>query len=306
MTKLTLLTHNDDLTPFNAEFLETIWLDYFNIELYNPKKTYDKKSTIVVNGRFKDPSWSKQLNAEGYKTIVDSLGELWSPQQPQLSYDAYVCKFAAWERYLKCFWWSWAGYDTYIPKKDFKKIALMPLRMKRVERDQLIKAMEPYLDNMYYSYVALGKTLPNELYTTDSSMFQESTNYDWYDHTYFSIVCETFVSANEKFISEKSFKPIAFYHPFITLAPPNTLIFLKEMGFETFNNLFDESYDEEPNYIKRISRLVENVKNFNCVPYDNLTLEKLEYNRNRFFDKDLCKAKIIEEVINPILEYAET
>ena len=78
------------------------------------------------------------------------------------------------------------------------------------------------------------------------------------------------------------------------------------MGFETFNNLFDESYDEEPNYIKRISRLVENVKNFNCVPYDNLTLEKLEYNRNRFFDKDLCKAKIIEEVINPILEYAET
>ena len=55
----------------------------------------------------------------------------------------------------------------------------------------------------------------------------------------------------------------------------------------TFDNLFDESYDKELDYLKRIAILLENVKNYNCVPYDNFTLGKLEYNRKNAQNRTL-------------------
>ena len=45
-------------------------------------------------------------------------------------------------------------------------------------------------------------------------------------------------------ITEKPFKPLLCFQPFIVLGPVGALQLIREYGFETFPGLFDESYDE--------------------------------------------------------------
>ena len=45
------------------------------------------------------------------------------------------------------------------------------------------------------------------------------------------------------FFSEKTFKPIATCTPFIMVAAPKSLETLKKLGYETFHDIIDESYD---------------------------------------------------------------
>jgi len=64
-----------------------------------------------------------------------------------------------------------------------------------------------------------------------------------YEKSYISVVTESHFNEKSSFISEKSFKPIINYHPFIILGETGVLSQLKNMGYQTFPELFDETYD---------------------------------------------------------------
>lgn len=82
----------------------------------------------------------------------------------------------------------------------------------------------------------------------------------YYEDTYFSIVTETLGWKDASYggvttgraISEKTFKPILLKHPFMIISLPGTLQLLKDLGYRTFNECIDESYDNEQDDSKRI------------------------------------------------------
>ena len=82
-----------------------------------------------------------------------------------------------------------------------------------------------------------------------------------------------------------------------------TLAYLHELGFETFENLFDESYDLVEDQPTRLARIVDNVQNFKETAYDPLTLAKLEHNHNLFYNTQRVEQMLIADVVNPILDY---
>ena len=58
------------------------------------------------------------------------------------------------------------------------------------------------------------------------------------------IVTETIFDTDAVgYITEKSFKPFVLKQPFVMFAPAYTLATLKDMGFQTFDSYWDESYD---------------------------------------------------------------
>jgi len=65
--------------------------------------------------------------------------------------------------------------------------------------------------------------------------------------------------------SEKTLKAISHYKPFILVAPPHTLKYLKEnYGFKTFSDFWDESYDQEEmlsERMKKILALIDEIDN---------------------------------------------
>jgi len=76
------------------------------------------------------------------------------------------------------------------------------------------------------------------------------------------IVTETHVNNSSMFISEKTYKPMRIGLPFIILGNVGTLKALKELGFKTFSEWIDESYDLDLPLEERCSIIVKEIKKF--------------------------------------------
>lgn len=78
-----------------------------------------------------------------------------------------------------------------------------------------------------------------------------------YDSSLISVVTETNYESEDIFNTEKIFKPIAHRHPFIMVGPYKTLEKLKSMGYKTFSDFWDESYDDIEDPEERLVKIVE-------------------------------------------------
>jgi len=63
------------------------------------------------------------------------------------------------------------------------------------------------------------------------------------DDAFWNIVTETVFYYDKLHLTEKIFKPIVSKQPFMLLAAPGNLAYLKSYGFKTFDSVIDESYD---------------------------------------------------------------
>jgi hypothetical protein len=91
-----------------------------------------------------------------------------------------------------------------------------------------------------------------------------------YIQSYFNITTETRVDQDSLFLSEKIYKPIANYQPFLIVGSQYSLRKLKEDGYRTFNGAIDESYDDVANYADRHAMVMKEVYRL-C----NMSLEEL-------------------------------
>jgi hypothetical protein len=99
---------------------------------------------------------------------------------------------------------------------------------------------------------------------------------DAYKQSYFSIVTETLFYRVGNYISEKTWKPIQHLHPFVIVGRPHTLRFLKNLGFKTFSEFWDESYDEIEEDSLRMEKVYEVIKkllNMSSFEWDLLYLK---------------------------------
>ena len=80
-----------------------------------------------------------------------------------------------------------------------------------------------------------------------------------YYQTNISVVSET--TQNEFFPTEKTYKSLMLGHPFALYGGYHSLKKLRAMGFETFNNSIDESYDNCEFPLERAEELVNSLNN---------------------------------------------
>lgn len=102
----------------------------------------------------------------------------------------------------------------------------------------------------------LPHSLQNEPGSTHSSVSAwTDKNGDAHSNSYFYICSETYVHGEYKSLTEKVFKPIVNFQPFLFMAYPGALKMLRDIGFKTFDGFIDESYDTEPDEVKRMNML---------------------------------------------------
>ena len=66
-----------------------------------------------------------------------------------------------------------------------------------------------------------------------------------YDESWFSAVTETEMLARPQRITEKVLKPLVNFHPMVLFGNPGSLQRVRDYGFVTFDDIVDESYDQE-------------------------------------------------------------
>jgi hypothetical protein len=236
------------------------------------------------------------LRDSGYRVAIDRLWEY-----PEYKKDFYWIEHPVWFRLNESLWWRALGYHQYCPTKSYLYRAFMPMNRSKISRDILFKKTEPLLNQFIWSYQ--GHSLPGDV-SKDFLEWQRFLNPSWYDDTYCSVVAETFV--DRVWTTEKSFKPIGFYHPFVVLSAAGHLKKIKTLGFETFDNIFDESYDTVISIDDRCQIIVDNVSSITVGEYDSETWRRLRHNHNHFFDQTLIETTIHNEIVIPLIEYATT
>lgn len=106
-----------------------------------------------------------------------------------------------------------------------------------------------------------------------------------YEHTACSLISET--NDNDKiFITEKLWKPVLCQQFFIVHGNYLYLQRLREMGFKTFGQYFDESYDLEADPVKRTEKIVELIESLKGFDWKDayLSSKKLrEHNYDLFW-----------------------
>ena len=113
---------------------------------------------------------------------------------------------------------------------------------------------------------------------------------NWHLHqvSYIQVVNESLYHSNKNhmFINEKTFKPIACMQPFVVNGMPGSLKHLQELGFKTFSNWWDESYDLETDYDKRTQKVFQTINDLADLSHKQLIdilidmQDILDYNRN--------------------------
>jgi hypothetical protein len=319
--KIKLLHHSTEYTALTSPTsrVAKIVNEYFDLEYYEPGVHYNPADTVLVVPLFNSDPWWQSFVNEGFKMIIDNIWEtpelvphFWmSTSDPRalspkpVPASAMVLQCPNFFRYNDALNWLSAGYNRYKPQRKSSYKALMLMNRKKKHRTQLVKALGTQLDQCVWSYIEQGKQL-NHADTSDIN-WQRYLNYDWFDQCCISIVAETLAEPpvdRVPFVTEKTWKAVAMQHPFVVLGEPGTLQYLHSLGFETFENLWSEDYDTTQSTKRRIAQIVENVVQYDMAPLDKLTRKKIRHNRDHFFNREIIDQFVMDEIINPIFEYA--
>ena len=118
-----------------------------------------------------------------------------------------------------------------------------------------------------------------------------------YIDTYFSVVTETVCAESRlSFRTEKTAKPLAMGHPFIVASNTGFYRDLHNLGFQTFNHVIDESFDQIDNHQDRMNRIVDIVTDlcqqdlasflqecYNVCKYNQQHLAELQFKERQEF-----------------------
>jgi hypothetical protein len=131
----------------------------------------------------------------------------------------------------------------------------------------------PKLNSIYDTF--LKSVTPDFSYKNFSESTPEFGNYNQHNNTiiqkgFLYITNETMLSCPGIYLSEKSFKGIAVKRPFVMLGPMGNLKKLKEYGFQSFDQWWDESYDNIQDPAERIEAVYKIIHEISQKSIDEL------------------------------------
>jgi len=322
--KLVVLTDRRQWSFSSLPYFLPIVSQYFDFEPYRTDKYYDPSTVFLIMGSVYDAGLARRF--ENYRVIVDlciegffgEWGEVYNIKWPGhcVLYGSYVqnppdnlISVPNFIRYTKTLLNISKGYHTHTPNRNYTKKFLMPIGAKRKWRDQVVKRLDPYLGDAYWSYVRRGTVLPGEPLVQKRYDIWDQTPM-WYNDTCFSVVIESFNgqrlnAETPVFLTEKIYKPISGCQPFMVVGGAGILTYLKSQGFETFDNLFDETYDTETDLEKKLDIIACNIENYVKQPYDAVTLAKIQHNFELFYNLDVTTKGIVTDLVEPIVKFIE-
>lgn len=119
--------------------------------------------------------------------------------------------------------------------------------------------------------------------------------------SFINIVSESLTHQTTVFFSEKIYKPIFVAQPFILMGNPRSLEVLRSQGYKTFSKWWDESYDQELDFYKRMNKIFDVMKEIaswdteKCFEITQQMLPTLIHNFNV-----LMKGETIKKIFNEL------
>lgn len=292
-----MITHSLNVTGICKEKIYFIYGDL------NCNKNIHKD--IIPNINWYGMSYFENATVDSYNDTPDLLGKITEEDflenfnKPKSKYFLYKNRVCRPYRFL-----AYAmTYDRDLLKYSHHSFMDLFNQVEQGGFNQLgeCKDIFPgYLDDLYKK---LRKTdflqsIPKILDAgkEEVELTQWSTTKFYQQDSHFSFVSETVVESGLMFLSEKTFKCILNYHPFILFGNPNTLDYLKSVGYKTFDFVFDESYDNEHHIEKRLEMILDVIE-YTCsgavdhLLYSDQMRDTLIHNHNHLLKRQFEEYK---------------
>ena len=323
MTRIKLLYAQEDYCNFTQFEIANLVRPHFDLVQYQPGTRYNPADTVIMTTfwRAKNPhtAWYRDFQQAGFRILVDHLYDS--------DVDTESRRLSPLMLELRCGNWLWYnsalisaqfGYNQYRPQRDVQYSFIMLMNKIREHKDRVTQDLAPLLPHARWSYVERGRDIGDPGENDPTKIWHLYMSPKWYDTAAFSVVVESWMRTNSWIenpnhpnyrteVSEKIFKPIAYYHPFVCYGSEGTCRYLQREGFETFSNLWSEQYDtilDDNERFQAVTPVVfEAVKNYSTAQYDTLTQQKLAHNHARYFDTALIRQRFQTEIIDVIQEF---
>ena len=115
-------------------------------------------------------------------------------------------------------------------------------------------------DGTFYFKTGVTHSTENVEYFGKSVRLSQIIPAPVYNESAYSIITESFIDNNFTFYTEKITKALLGKRLFIVLSGFKYLENLKKLGFQTFENVIDESYDQIENNEQRFDMAIEQIK----------------------------------------------
>lgn len=238
--------------------------------LQNEKRYYQEKGKlknylVVISAHEGDAELAQEFSdhitfiqmPSMYSWYTDKLGETPPPTPSPLS--KHFLSFnnrATW--YRQALFYAFYKFNL-LPKSYFSYLGTSRAEYTQFNAELETRFTEWYNQNL--DPVGLRNMIPYKLAgDTEVPADISGWNGDWsccdsnlYDTSFCSVITESTDSGafnfgelrndNSTFFTEKTFKAIAMQHPFIVFGNQDNLKYLHDLGFETFSDVIDESYD---------------------------------------------------------------
>lgn len=288
---------------------------YFDVEVYDHTKNYADGTTFVY--RYKDSyDQIKHYNNGKNKFIVDSMWETHFDVDDNFDENtlALICSYTKKQKNIvEVPAWFW--YEEHFSQQD-KKPTRLPFEYEKTHsflmqigddrplRRNFYTGLQSLnlLQNAKYSFLQEGIALEGSVknYDPNNPPFpQRHYEAEWYNRTNFTVIVETYQDQAGVFLTEKTFKPIMYGHPFILYGQPRSLEYLKTLGFKTFNDIFDESYDTITDTNKRHQKIIEAIQKKPTAHCKEI----VQHNFKLFWNRDTVIKKFTKDIIQPILDF---
>ena len=303
--------------------------EYYRLHNYDID-SYDRRFAIVDmrhdNNRLKDNTEfsieferrCKLLHSQGFKFIAATPWESYENISQTTLYPDLKIDHIKWTGGVSWFWSHM--YHKHKHKKynfEHKEKTYDFLYLNKTSRRHRVKMFDKLsaagvLQKSLYTYWP-NKKLPKDyelpwaqdypLYGMDQDIYEKP-----YNDTACSIVSETNDNDTDIFMTEKIWKPIIAQHLFIVHGNYLYLQRLREMGFRTFNNYFEEVYDLDRDPGVRINTIVDVCDRLRDAPWQDIYLQTKalrQYNYDNFFNKEKLSIEI-NKTLNLFLEFADS
>jgi len=162
------------------------------------------------------------------------------------------------------------SYDNFIFKYSGQDVGLKSTDFDVIQFN--IGEFDPYTDILEKYYHNVSQSLPIDLY----------------NQGYFNLVVETDLSWNNSFfLTEKVIKCLISGQPFVVCAQAEYLKHLRELGFCTYDSIWDESYDSIENFDQRMHAVVDLVEQLKFLNWDKHRdqLIEIQLHNQRLFNR---------------------
>ena len=218
--------------------------------------------------------------------------------------DKYECT----KKFIGVYWWShaiisldwyrFAKYDKNLKKQKTQKRFLIYARALEGTRSYRKILLDKIQHSLVANFCQIGSFDCDVSVDSDASAIYNAEDFAKTD---ISVVLET-VFDSRIHLTEKTLRPIACGHPFVLVAGPGSLEYIRKYGFKTFSPWINEEYDKELDTEKRLQKIyseLERLSNLNEEEFSYVIKECVkiaDYNKQVFFSKKSFN-HLIEELV---------